>query len=67
MFARLARFVPHLTLRLPNLLAWYEISRERRHLAHLTERELNDLGLTKSDVEAELRRAAWDAPNHWTR
>ena len=40
---------------------------ERRALAKLDDDRLADLGLTHADVDAELRRAPWDAPRHWKR
>lgn len=41
--------------------------RQRRALAQLDDTRLDDLGLTRSDAEAEARRPVWDVPAHWQR
>ena len=41
------------------------IARSRRALAQLDNAQLNDIGLTRAEAEAEARRPAWDAPEHW--
>ncbi|MEL7149990.1 MAG: DUF1127 domain-containing protein [Pseudomonadota bacterium] len=43
------------------------IWRERQDLKALDAHLLNDLGLTRSDVETETVRPVWDAPNRWMR
>jgi uncharacterized protein YjiS (DUF1127 family) len=49
------------------VLKAYSIWRERQALASLDEHLLNDLGLTRFDVESETKRPVWDAPNRWMR
>lgn len=41
------------------LLAWQRASRERMHLASLPNEILKDVGLTRADVEAEIRKPLW--------
>lgn len=41
--------------------------RSRRVLAELDDAALKDVGLTRTEAEAEARRAVWDAPDHWYR
>lgn len=43
------------------------IWRERQHLQELDTHLLQDLGLTRTDVEMETNRPVWDAPNRWMR
>lgn len=40
--------------------------RQRRQLACLDGRALDDIGVTRSEAETEARRGIWDAPNHWS-
>jgi uncharacterized protein YjiS (DUF1127 family) len=49
------------------LAAAYALHGQRRALARLDAAQLDDVGLTKSDVAAELSRPLWDAPAHWKR
>jgi len=44
---------------LDRVLCWAETTRQRRALARLDDRLLRDIGLTRTDVEAELRRPPW--------
>ncbi|WP_069300231.1 DUF1127 domain-containing protein [Neptunicoccus sediminis] len=41
------------------------LRRQRLHLLRLTDAQLRDIGLTRTQVEAEARRSPWDAPSHW--
>lgn len=41
--------------------------RTRVALRDLTDRQLRDIGLTRSDVETEATRPIWDVPVHWPR
>lgn len=41
------------------LLDWQRDMRERAHLATLPNEILKDVGLTRADVEAELRKPLW--------
>ena len=42
-------------------LIWLERSRERQHLAMLSDHMLKDIGLTRVDVEAEASKPFWRA------
>lgn len=42
-----------------------ELSRQRRALARLDARALDDIGVSRSQAEAEARRPPWDAPDSW--
>lgn len=42
-----------------------DLSRQRAALRALDDRALDDLGLTRSQAEAEARRPVWDAPVNW--
>jgi uncharacterized protein YjiS (DUF1127 family) len=39
---------------------WWRVSREREALARMDERDLQDLRLSRWDVERELARHLWD-------
>ena len=41
------------------------VMRQRRALNRLDAAALKDLGLTRADVEAELKRPVWDVPTNW--
>jgi uncharacterized protein YjiS (DUF1127 family) len=41
------------------LLIWLERSRQRQHLAMLSDHMLKDIGLTRADVEAEISKPLW--------
>jgi len=43
------------------LYEWQERSIGRRELRRLTERDLRDIGLTRSEAEAEASKAFWEA------
>ncbi|MEO0915574.1 MAG: DUF1127 domain-containing protein [Pseudomonadota bacterium] len=49
------------------VLKAFSIWRERQHLNTLDDHLLKDVGLTRTDVETETKRAVWDAPNRWLR
>lgn len=42
-------------------LIWLERSRQRQHLAMLSDHMLKDIGLTRADVEAEVLKPFWEA------
>jgi uncharacterized protein YjiS (DUF1127 family) len=42
------------------LVTWQERGRQRRHLASLDDYLLRDLGISRSDVYAELRKPFWE-------
>ncbi|WP_119460443.1 DUF1127 domain-containing protein [Rhodospirillaceae bacterium SYSU D60014] len=41
------------------LLSWMEIARQRRFLQMLDDRLLQDVGLSRADVEAETSKPFW--------
>ncbi|MFV1492758.1 hypothetical protein VWX97_17545 [Phaeobacter sp. JH18-32] len=43
------------------------IWRERRMLATLDQSALDDMGISKTEAQAEARRPIWDAPSSWRR
>ncbi len=43
------------------------LSRSRRALARLDDHLLRDIGLSRSEAEAEAARDDWDVPPHWRR
>ena len=43
------------------LLIWLERSRQRQHLAMLSDHMLKDIGMTRADVEAEVSKRFWEA------
>jgi len=45
-----------------HLRTWHARSVQRRCLATLGEAALKDLGLSRADVEQEIRRPFWDGP-----
>ena len=45
-----------------HIAAW----RQRRQLAKLDARALEDIGVTRAEADAEARRGAWSAPDHWS-
>ncbi|MEM1430389.1 MAG: DUF1127 domain-containing protein [Pseudomonadota bacterium] len=40
---------------------WRSVSRQRRHLSQFTDRELDDIGLTRAQTDPNTARAFWDA------
>ncbi|WP_421687114.1 DUF1127 domain-containing protein [Tritonibacter scottomollicae] len=58
----LPRSRPSLLARLHAVVA---LRRQRRALASLSDTRLKDIGLSRSEVDAEVRRKPWDAPHHW--
>jgi uncharacterized protein YjiS (DUF1127 family) len=47
---------------LDDLLSLY---RQRRTLAALDDRALDDIGLNRDAAQAEAKRPVWDVPSHW--
>ncbi len=41
------------------------LCRQRRTLARLDARALEDIGITREQAEAEAARPLWDAPEFW--
>jgi uncharacterized protein YjiS (DUF1127 family) len=44
------------------LRRWWELARQRRQLASLSDNALKDLGLSRADVMQESERPFWDDP-----
>lgn len=44
---------------LQGLLCWQERSSQRRHLAGLEDRLLRDVGLSRADIDQEVRKPFW--------
>lgn len=55
---------PSLSARIGHHLA---VWRQRRQLASLDARALDDIGVTREQAETEARRGLWSAPDHWSR
>ncbi len=57
----------HSNLRKPRkgLLAYLDLYAQRRALAKLDQSQLRDIGVSRTDAEAEVARPLWDAPGHW--
>ena len=47
------------------LAAAFALYSERRRLAELPDHMLDDIGISRSEANAEARREIWDAPQHW--
>ncbi|MHC0053841.1 DUF1127 domain-containing protein [Actibacterium sp. D379-3] len=43
----------------------FDLSAQRHRLARMDAAQLNDLGLTRVEAEAESRRPFWDVPAGW--
>jgi uncharacterized protein YjiS (DUF1127 family) len=41
------------------------LARQRRQLAGLSDEQLADIGITRSEAEAEAARPFWDVPANW--
>ncbi len=53
--------------RRPSLLDFLSLYRQRRALARLDDRALEDIGVTRAQADAEARSGFWDVPDHWIR
>ena len=51
--------------RRPGLRQYINLWKQRRALARMEDWQKRDLGLTDHEIEAESRRAPWDAPDTW--
>lgn len=61
----LAGAVRHLRHPPRSLIDFLLLRRQRRRLAALDDRMLDDIGLTRDAAETEARRTLWDVPPHW--
>ncbi len=41
------------------------LQRQRRSLAQLDDRALEDIGITREQAKTEASRHIWDAPDYW--
>jgi uncharacterized protein YjiS (DUF1127 family) len=46
---------------LVHLTQWLQRSHSRRELANLTERDLRDIGISRSEAEAEANKPFWES------
>ncbi len=58
---------PVRTSRLAAVKRLFAVWRQRRALERLDDAALKDLGLTRDQVDREVRRPIWDAPETWLR
>ena len=49
------------------LMRYWQLHRQRAHLARLDADALSDVGLTAAEARKEASRPVWDAPSHWKR
>lgn len=47
------------------LLDMIAVGKQRRDLARLDDRALEDIGVSRAQAESEAARPAWDVPHHW--
>ena len=40
-------------------MSWWELARQRRTLAALDDRELADIGVSRSDIDGEISKPFW--------
>ena len=50
---------------LGRLMMFIEVTRERRELAHMDDKLLRDIGLTRDEARHEVDRPFWDVPKGW--
>ena len=49
------------------ILTLLSLRRSRTDLAHLSDDQLRDIGLTRDQVADEIARPIWDVPTNWRR
>ncbi|MBK4217104.1 DUF1127 domain-containing protein [Paracoccus caeni] len=52
---------------LKRIITMFDVRKTRLDLAHLSDEQLRDIGVTREQVETELQRPVWDVPNNWRR
>ena len=52
-------------LRRFSIMDFLSLSRQRRALAQLDDRALEDIGVTRAEAEKEAKNGFWDVPDHW--
>ncbi len=54
------------TIRMTSLIAYalrvFQVHRQRRELANLSDKQLSDIGTTRGDARIEANRPFWDLP-----
>lgn len=50
---------------LERILTMFDVRKTRIDLSRLSDEQLQDIGLTRDEVEAEINRPIWDVPPHW--
>lgn len=58
----LGRLTLVLSVSVDQLLRATSVKRQRHHLAQLSDRELQDLGITRAQAQVEAKRSFWDLP-----
>ena len=51
--------------RLPGLSTLLGLYKQRRSLAGMDPQRLSDIGVTRTEADAEAKRPVWDVPGHW--
>jgi len=57
--------------RRPARAAWvspfrlFALARQRHQLSDLSDEQLDDIGFSRAEAEAEAARPFWDVPPHW--
>lgn len=49
------------------LFTYLALWQQRRALATMDDRQLQDIGVSRTDALAEAARPVWDVPAHWTK
>ncbi len=52
--------------RMSSLMSLLGLARQRRALAELDSKALNDIGLTREAALREAERPIWDVPTYWS-
>jgi uncharacterized protein YjiS (DUF1127 family) len=47
---------------LATVLRWFEVCRQRRLLASLSDDALKDIGVSRADIQQEVERPFWNDP-----
>ena len=47
------------------ILGLLSLARQRRTLAQLDDRALDDIGISRAEAQTEATRPIWDAPDNW--
>ena len=48
-----------------SFMDFLSLYRQRRALARLDDRALQDIGVTRAQAEKEAKTGFWDVPDHW--